>query len=136
MRTPKQHRYLGTDDKPRIEILPMIDVMMFLMVFFVLIMMEMIQGTGIPMDLPQADSATSLGKRTVTVGVKQDGSFYLDGQVTTDADLSARLSQLPNAPSANIIIAGDKATPYQHIVRAMDLARGAGIHNIGMATSH
>ncbi len=64
-------------DKPRIEIIPMIDIMMFLLVFFIVITLRMIQGTGIQLDLPSSKTTQELKPTHITVGVQKDGAMYV-----------------------------------------------------------
>jgi biopolymer transport protein ExbD len=138
---PRNHRahYFGTEDKARIEIIPMIDVMMFLLVFFVLIMTEMIQGTGINVSLPQAQEATQLQAaadgRTVTLAVDVNGAWRIDGEAATPATLAEHLrAKASDGKLPALVIAGDQGVVYQHVVRAMDAARAAGVERIGLAT--
>ncbi|AKJ27955.1 ExbD/TolR family protein [Caldimonas brevitalea] len=132
----RNHRshYFGGDEKPRIEIIPMIDVMMFLLVFFVLIMTEMIQGAGIKLDLPQSSTAQHLETVKVTVGVTQDGKLLLEGRPVEEANLTAKLQELLQTKKVDVVIAGEKTTRYQDIVKVMDLCRATGIVAIGLAT--
>ena len=137
----RNHRahYFGTEDKARIEIIPMIDVMMFLLVFFVLIMTEMIQGTGIDVSLPKTQEATRLqaaaDERTVTLMVDVNGAWRIDGKPATSATLADRLrSEASHGKLPALVIAGDQGVAYQHVVRAMDAARAAGVERIGLAT--
>lgn len=134
----RNHRshYFGGDEKPRIEIIPMIDVMMFLMVFFVLIMTEMIQDAGIKLDLPQSRTAQTMDRAKVTIGVAEDGTLYLEGKPSTEAEIGAQLQSLQAGKPVDVVIAGAKTTPYQNIIKVMDLARSVGINSIGMATQN
>lgn len=137
----RNHRnhYFGAEDKARIEIIPMIDVMMFLLVFFVLIMTEMIQGSGLPVQLPSAEQSETLsqgqGSRTLTLALTADGRWQLQGQAVTPEGLPAELkAAAAGGPAPSLVIAGDRAVPYERIVKAMDLARSAGVKQIGLAT--
>lgn len=141
----RNHRahYFGADDKPRIEIIPMIDVMMFLLVFFVLIMTEMIQGTGFAVDLPSAERSQALpqaaGRRTLTLAIPAQGPWRLDGEEVDAAQLTGRLKAAAASAGAGagapaLVIAGDRAVVYQQVVQAMDAARAAGIDAIGLVT--
>jgi biopolymer transport protein ExbD len=132
----KRSHYFGGEEKARIEIIPMIDVMMFLLVFFVLIMMEMIQGSGISLDLPQSSSQQPIESVTLNIGVAADGRLFVDGAAVSDEQLSARLAELKNSGKADVVIAGDRGSQYERIVHAMDLVRGAGISAIGLATQN
>ena len=55
--------------RPRVEVIPMIDIMMFLLVFFVVITLKMIAGTGVEMDLPRSSTTQEMKSSTITIGV-------------------------------------------------------------------
>jgi biopolymer transport protein ExbD len=132
----RNHRahYFGGEEKPRIEIIPMIDIMMFLLVFFMLVMLKMIQGTGLKLALPESSTAARLDSVSVTVGVEKSGQLHLDRDVVSAPDLIARLKTLESSKQVNVTIAGDKGTDYQTIVKTMDLVRTAGIGSVALAT--
>jgi biopolymer transport protein ExbD len=127
------HSYFEVD-KPRIEIIPMIDIMMFLLVFFIVITLRMIQGTGIQLDLPSSKTTQDLKPTQITVGVQKDGTMYVDGQPYSAEGLK---SLLEKAKSDNeklaVILAGDKELTYQNTLKVMDVARSAGIAQVGLA---
>ena len=121
-------------DKPRIEIIPMIDIMMFLLVFFIVITLRMIQGTGIQLDLPSSKTTQELKPTQITVGVQKDGTMYVEGQPYSADGLK---SLLEDAKKKNeklaVILAGDKELSYQNTLKVMDVARSAGIAQVGLA---
>ena len=121
-------------DKPRIEIIPMIDIMMFLLVFFIVITLRMIQGTGIQLDLPSSKTTQELKPTQITVGVQKDGAMFVDGQPYSADRLKTLLE---NAKKDNdklsVILAGDKELTYQNTLKVMDVARSAGISQVGQA---
>ena len=99
--------------KPEVMIIPMIDIMFFLLVFFMLSTMYMVEQKTIPVNLPQATSATIDNKTNFTVTLKDDGSIYLEDQQT---DIQTLLMQATkeqkNNPSFAIIIRADKDINY------------------------
>jgi biopolymer transport protein ExbD len=127
------HSYFDVD-KPRIEIIPMIDIMMFLLVFFIVITLRMINGTGIQLDLPSSQTTQELKPTQITIGVQKDGSMYVDGQ---PYDAEALRTKLQDAKKNNdklaVILAGDKELTYQNTLKVMDVARSAGIAQVGLA---
>ncbi|MDB5989142.1 MAG: Biopolymer transport protein ExbD/TolR [Herbaspirillum sp.] len=133
----KNHRshYFGAESKPRIEIIPMIDIMMFLLVFFILSTLSMIQSSGLKMNLPQSSTATSVESAKLTLGVNTDGALFVDAQPITEADLIARLKSIQEEKKVDVIIMGDEGTTYQKIVKAMDVVRSAGVTSVALATS-
>ncbi len=129
-----RHRYFEQKEA-RIEIVPMIDIMMFLLVFFMVVTLKMIEGAGIPMQLPGSATAETLKPPVkVTVAVNDKGELRFEGQNTTKEALSA---QLRSAKAANgkvdVIIAGDKTVDLQKLMEVFDIVRGAGITNVGIA---
>jgi biopolymer transport protein ExbD len=132
----RNHRahYFGNEEKPRIEIIPMIDIMMFLLVFFMLVMLKMIQGTGLKLELPQSSTAARLNTVDVTVGVEKNGELHLDRNEISAPQLTARLKDMETAKQVNVTIAGDKGVEYETIIKTMDLVRSAGISSVALAT--
>jgi biopolymer transport protein ExbD len=121
-------------DKPRIEIIPMIDIMMFLLVFFIVITLRMIQGTGIQLDLPSSKTTQELKPTQITIGVQKDGTMYVDGQPYGAEALKAKLEEAKKASDKlAVILAGDKELSYQNTLKVMDVARSAGISQVGLA---
>ncbi|MBN3764016.1 biopolymer transporter ExbD [Burkholderia sp. Ac-20365] len=136
MRNHRSH-YLGGEEKARIEIIPMIDIMMFLLVFFMLATLKMIQGAGIKLDLPQSSTAEQLQQTVkVSIGVTKNDELYLDAKQVTPAELTTRLEGLVHdAKKVDVAIAGDEGTSYKNIVKVMDLVRAAGISSVALATN-
>ena len=127
------HSYFDVD-KPRIEIIPMIDIMMFLLVFFIVITLRMIQGTGIQLDLPSSKTTQELKPTQITVGVQKDGTMYVDGKPYSAEGLKTLLENAKkNSDKLAIILAGDKELTYQNTLKVMDVARSAGISQVGLA---
>lgn len=134
MASKRRGHYFGAEEKPRIEIVPMIDVMMFLLVFFVLIMTQMIQDAGIKLELPQSSTANELDVVKINVGIDKAGTLYLEGRPTGRESLTETLRRSAKTAKVDVVISGDSMTSYQSIVDVMDLARAAGINAVGLAT--
>jgi biopolymer transport protein ExbD len=112
----------------RIEIIPMIDVMMFLLVFFVLISMNVLPALGLKVALPKSGSPTKLEEpRRITITLTQDGSVFLDGQASTVDQLPGRLRTLAAGSQVAVIIAGDERTLLQSLVDVLDALKRAGV---------
>ena len=122
--------------QPDLNIIPMIDIMFFLLVFFMLSTMYMVEQKTIPVNLPQATSATIDNKTNFTVTLKDDGSIYLEDQQT---DIQTLLMQATkeqkNNPSFAIIIRADKDINYDKVVSFIDTLKKACITRFGLATN-
>ncbi|MDN7184504.1 biopolymer transporter ExbD [Caballeronia sp. SEWSISQ10-4 2] len=119
--------------KARIEIIPMIDIMFFLLVFFIMITLHMIPNAGLKTQLPSSASALALPPPKVMVTLSTDGSMSVDGRVLTPAQLTSMLSARPDASHTVVTIAGSKAAQIQDLVSVMDACRAAGVSQIALA---
>ena len=119
--------------KPRVEVIPMIDIMMFLLVFFVVISLNMIAGSGVQMEIPSSKTTQELKASTITVGVTKDGKVIVGGKPVNPEQLKARLEQLKKDGPVDVVLAGDKDTPLQMLLGVMDTIRGSGISSVGIA---
>ena len=118
--------------KARIEIIPMIDIMFFLLIFFIMITLHMIPSSGLASNLASSSTATTLPQPKVLVTVDATGSISVEGHVLTPTQLSASLQQ--GDPAHTIVtIAGSKQTSLQHLMDVMDACRTAGVTQIGLA---
>jgi biopolymer transport protein ExbD len=136
MRNHRSH-YLGAEEKARIEIIPMIDIMMFLLVFFMLATLKMIQGAGIKLDLPQSSTAQQLQESVkVSIGVTKAGDFFMDGKPVDATALDAQLKSLEASnKEVDVAIAGDEGVDYKKIIGVMDIVRTAGISSVALVTN-
>jgi biopolymer transport protein ExbD len=126
------HSYFEVE-RPRIEIIPMIDIMMFLLVFFIVITLRMISGAGIQLDLPGSATTQDLPPSKVTVGVKRDGALFVDGRQLSAEELQGILERDKKAGQVEVVIAGEKEVSLQTLLHVMDIARRAGITAVGIA---
>jgi biopolymer transport protein ExbD len=122
--------------KAHIELIPMIDVMMFLLVFFVLVSLNVIPALGMKTQLPSASSAQQLkpqNKAIVTLGA--GGEMQLDGESIAIETLVTTLKQRA-APDTKttIIVNSDKGVEVQRLVEVMDALRQGGFSSVSLAT--
>jgi len=120
-------------NRPRVEVIPMIDIMMFLLVFFVVISLNMIAGSGVQMEIPGSKTTQQLKVSTITVGVTKDGKVVVAGKQVNPDELKARLNALKKDGPVDVVLAGDKDVPLQMLLGVMDTIRGAGISSVGIA---
>jgi biopolymer transport protein ExbD len=119
--------------KARIEIIPMIDVMLFLLVFFIMVTLQMIPDAGVNLQLPVSSQTDPLPHPNFTVNVLPDGTIKVKGATVTTDQLTAMFQADGDPAKTELTIATDKATPFQHFMSVIDAARKAGITDIGIA---
>jgi len=118
--------------KARIEIVPMIDIMFFLLVFFIMVTLNMIPATGIGSRLPTSTSAERLESPQVVISLEAAGMIHVDQQSLNLEQLGALLRE--RGSETRVVIAGAEAAALGDLVAIMDVCRLAGITRIGIAT--
>ncbi len=122
--------------KARIEIIPMIDVMMFLLVFFVLISLNVIPALGIKTTLPGSAMPEKLQvHKHALVTIAPSGQVQLDGSDYSLAGLSSALKQLKAAGDIDVVINSDKDVSVQQLVDVMDSIKSSGITAIAISST-
>lgn len=125
---PKRHA--------RIEIIPMIDVMMFLLVFFVLLSINVIPSRGLSTTLPQSSSAAQVNpEKPVVVTITRDGALQVDGADTTLEALGARVKEKAgDVEKAQVTLKTDEGTLMQRVIDVMDVLKAASVSKLSIAT--
>ena len=120
--------------KARIEIIPMIDTIFFLLVFFMISTLSMTQFKGMQVNLPKAASGQQAPAESAAVTIDKDGRLFLNQQVTDEASLAEALSQqLEKNPEMLVVINADDGVPHGQVVQVMDIARGVNVAKIAIA---
>jgi len=121
--------------KPRIEIIPMIDTMFFLLVFFMIATLSMTIQHGMPVSLPTAESSTDTIAEHVSLTLTREGLLYYNKEAITLQELEIRLANLRQSSSdPSLLINADEQVPHGRVIKVMDLIRLSGITSMGIAT--
>ena len=121
--------------RARIEIIPMIDTIFFLLVFFMIASLAMTTAKGMPVNLPRASAATERSVVKVVLTLTQSGAYYIDKQpVRLDQIHSMLKSRLKDNPSAVVVINCDKAQAWHRGIQLADEAKRAGARFLTIAT--
>jgi biopolymer transport protein ExbD len=121
--------------KPRIEIIPMIDTMFFLLVFFMIATLSMTIQHGMPVSLPTAESSTDSLDEHVSLTLTREGTLYYNKEVITLQELEQRLVNLrQTSTDPSLLINADKQVPHGRVIKVMDLIRLSGITSMSIAT--
>lgn len=128
-----RHSHYFERQEPRLNIIPMIDIMMFLLIFFVLLVLHMIPSTGVKLDLPSASTAAHLPHKSVVVAMTADGTLHYHDHTVTLAQLKDELGTLQHKATLSVIIASDGKASVKELTDVMNAVRELGIHKIGLA---
>ena len=120
--------------KARIEIIPLIDIMFFLLASFMLVSLTMINMKGIDVNLPTATSAQPNSKPDFTmVSVDALMDIYFEKEKVARENVLSRFQALYDKNhDVRVFIRADKDTTYETVVYVLDKARAAGIQKVGL----
>ena len=121
--------------KADINVTPLVDVMLVLLIIMMLIAPMLQQG--VPVTLPQAANTADKPEtqEQTVVAIDANKQMYLNGIRIREDDLTTQITQLmENKKEKVVLIKGDKDAPYSSIMAAMDRLRAANIENIGLIT--
>jgi biopolymer transport protein ExbD len=126
----------GGVKRARIEIIPLIDVIFFLLATFVLFTLSLNKSNGIPVQLPIAEKGEPRDPAgTVTVSVTAEGTIAWDKEQITLGEFINRLPVFKReAPEGRILINGDKNAYFSQAIYVFDEARKAGFTKIYIET--
>ena len=118
--------------RTRIEIIPLIDIMFFLLAAFMLVSLSMTKVENVPVDLPPAIAAQSeFGPDLLHIAVDTAGKIWVEKKPVTPAELATLLAKRTRVnPQLPVCIGGDTATRHGDMVGVLDLVRQAGIQKV------
>lgn len=121
--------------KARIEIVPMIDTVFFLLVFFMIASLAMTTMKGMPVNLPKSSTAKDRPVVKTVVTITSSGKYYVDKRPVSFEEIGPSLkSRLKENPKMVVIINCDKSQDWGRGVEVMDEARRAGAEILTIAT--
>ncbi len=122
--------------RARIEIIPLIDIVFFLLATFVMVSLSMVKTQGINVNFPAASSAAPQERKAAaTLTVTEGGDFYFNKDKIEQEELSARLSVLKqNDPDPTVIINADEKAIFGNTVFVLDEVRKMNIRKVAIQT--
>ena len=123
---------LPEESEARIEIVPLIDIMFFLLAAFMLVSLSMVNMKSIKVNLPTATAANADTQRDfLNISVDKTGAFFLDRKLVGQNELAGALASMHATNAAlRVFISGDKDARHGEVIRALDVVRGAGIEKV------
>jgi biopolymer transport protein ExbD len=118
----------------RIEIIPLIDIMFFLLASFMLVSLSMVNLKSIKVNLPSASLAAASSeerKNMLDISIDRAGAVYLDKRPVDDGELLRDLEAALTAnPQVRVLISGDREARHGDVIHALDVVRSAGIDKV------
>ena len=125
-------RSFGGRKKANIQIIPLIDIMFFLLATFMLVSLSMATTKSVKVSLPTAQaSSPDNHPNTLVISVDASGGIYLDKKPIGKNELLVELKKIHEAnASTRVIITGDTEARHGNVIAVLDRVRGAGIENV------
>lgn len=122
-------------EEPEIIVIPMIDVMMFLLFFFMVASLAMAVTNSVPVSLPKASTGQDDLAQNVTITIDAAGNFYVGTAKVGVDQIESKLEALHVSPKNVVTINADDHVTHGKVISAMDEARKAGVVMFGFATN-
>jgi biopolymer transport protein ExbD len=125
-------------ESPRVEVVPLIDIIFCILTFFLLSGLQMARQQAINVDLPKATSAESQTRQMMIVSLDQDGQVFVEQQRYPQllALQQATQAYRANSPNGSIVLYASKQVRYARVMEILDLLRKAGGDNVALATTN
>ncbi len=128
----------GGGHRAEINVTPMIDVLLVLIIIFLVI--APVASRGLPALVPQPPPAApperAAPRHDIVVSVHEDGSLFLNREAMDLPALDQRLKTLfRNAPPDVVFVRGDRQLRFRRVAEVLDVIRGAGVRSIGLMTN-
>jgi len=124
---------LRTKRKPRIEMIPLIDLMFLILVSFVYGVFFMSVHRGVPVALPLSSTAKIEKQLTLTLSIQAGGTVFLDKEPMTLESLAETLKQKAmENKETGVLLFADRNLPYQKLYTVLDLIRAAGLSQVSL----
>jgi biopolymer transport protein ExbD len=126
--------------RARIEIIPLIDIIFFLLATFVMVSLSMTKNQGMQVALPAAATVQSLGNqqemdKAVTLSVNEKGEIFFNKEKVTIAQLGMKLHAYKSqSKDPKVVVNGDAKADFRMVVQALDEAKKSGISKVGIST--
>jgi len=123
--------------KARIEIIPMIDTMFFLLVFFMVATLSMTVQQGLSVNLPHAVTARDELRQLITLTLTKEGKLYFNKEpVSSPEEAASRLALWKETGTeSSVIINADRSVEHGNVVALMDVIRRTGVTRMAIAAN-
>ena len=120
--------------KPIFMIIPMIDIIFFLLVFFMMNSLQTVAQKALSVQLPQAQSASAPVQMPIILTLDKEGHITLDNKPVTIDEASQLMKQhMTENANAAVILQADTQTAHGQVVAVMDMLKGAGVKRLAIA---
>ena len=125
----------GGGPKSDINVTPLVDVMLVLLIIMMIVAPLLQQGVALTLPIANNSSEKPETQEDTVVAITADGRFHVNGQAVQEGDLRRRVEEaLEQKKQRILIIRADEDAEYSSVMQAMDELRAAGLEDIGLIT--
>ncbi len=128
-----QGSHSGDDhgDEARIEVVPLIDIMFFLLASFIMVSLSMTQLNRVPINLPEASTGVADAKAPpFLIAVDPNGVITWDSNIVTLSEITSRLQKEAAPSETRVLIAADAESRHKNVLDVLNAVRAAGIEKV------
>jgi biopolymer transport protein ExbD len=137
---PVQLRTNSSDDEgdeARIEIIPLIDIMFFLLASFIMVSLSMTQLNRVPINLPVASTSIADPKAPpFQIAIDPNGVITWDSKVITLSEITARLQKEAAPLETRVLISADAEARHKNVLEVLNAVRAAGIEKVSFESKN
>jgi biopolymer transport protein TolR len=125
----------GEGPKSDINVTPLVDVMLVLLIIMMIVAPLLQQGVALTLPIANNSSEKPETQEDTVVAITADGRFHVNGQAVQEGDLRRRVEEaLEQKKQRLLIIRADEDAEYSSVMHAMDELRAVGLEDIGLIT--
>ena len=125
------------EDEARIEVVPLIDIMFFLLASFMLVSLSMTHINRVKVNLPTSSASVSETKTPpIHLAIDEFGIVTWDMVVVTPTEITDKLRALPPNDETSVMIGGDEESRLKQVMAVMDAVRSAGVSKVSFETKN
>jgi biopolymer transport protein ExbD len=122
-------------DEARIEIIPLIDIMFFLLAAFMLVSLSMTHLQRVPVNLPEASTGISETKTPpVQIAIDANGVISWEAMIATPSEITTRLKNIQAGAETRVLIAADADARHRQVLAVLNAVREAGVEKVSFET--
>jgi len=125
------------EEEARIEIVPLIDIMFFLLASFMLVSLSMTQISRVNINLPKASSSVADPKTPpIHLAIDSSGLITWDSKIVTPSEITSRLTALPPTVDTRVMIAADEESRHKQVLSVLDAVKAAKVEKVSFETKN
>jgi biopolymer transport protein ExbD len=122
-------------DEARIEIIPLIDIMFFLLAAFMLVSLSMTHLQRVPINLPEASTGVLDSKTPpFQIAIDANGVTTWEGKIVTLSEITARLKAAAATSETRVLISADEEARHKQVLGVINAVRDAGVEKVSFET--